>query len=304
MGKVLEGSSYIGNPTCMIMKSGESMRKISFLPSLLLALLLWQATPTNAQVPLGVRSARGLTVTPAYEGWYENADGTYSISFGYFNRNFEEFVDIPVGPDNSIEPQEFNGDQPAHFAPRRHWGVFAIKVPADFGDQRVRWTLNVNGQTFSIPGHLDPDWQIDALAGEAGAGNTPPVLQFSEDGLEGAGPAGVTGPPLNTAVGNPLTVTVWAHDDGARSSSVASAGRNAAPVDLMWFKHQGPGDVEFSEVEAEVQSAGGSASTTVTFSMPGEYILRVRANDASGVTGAGHAQCCWTNGFVPVTVSN
>ena len=132
------------------------MRKISFLPSLLLALLLWQATPTNAQVPLGVHSARGLTVTPAYEGWYENADGTYSISFGYFNRNFEEFVDIPVGPDNSIEPQEFNGDQPAHFAPRRHWGVFAIKVPADFGAQRVRWTLNVNGQTFSIPGHLDP----------------------------------------------------------------------------------------------------------------------------------------------------
>jgi hypothetical protein len=29
----------------------------------------------------------------------------------------------------------------------------------------------------------------------------------------------------------------------------------------------------------------------------------VRANDASGVANAGHAQCCWTNGFVKVTVT-
>ncbi len=40
-----------------------------------------------------------------------------------------------------------------------------------------------------------------------------------------------------------------------------------------------------------------------TFSAPGDYMLRVRANDASGVSGAGHAQCCWTNGFVKVTVT-
>ena len=294
----------MGNMTCTLMKNSGSMRKISFLPSVVLALLLGQAIPTNAQVPLGVRSARGLTVTPAYEGWYENTDGTYSISFGYYNRNFEEIVEIPVGSDNAIEPEEFNGDQPTYFAPRRHWGVFTVTVPADFGEQKVWWTLNVQGKTFSIPGHLHADWQIDALEGEAGSGNTPPVLKFSEDGSEGAGPAGVTGEHLSTTVGNPLTVTVWARDDGARSGSVRLAGASEAPVNLMWFKHQGPGDVEFGEVEVEVPSGGGSASTTVTFNMPGQYILRVRANDASGVTGAGHAQCCWTNGFVPVTVSN
>jgi hypothetical protein len=84
---------------------------------------------------------------------------------------------------------------------------------------------------------------------------------------------------------------------------VASAGRDAVPVTLTWFLHQGPGKVLFEPPTARVPSAGGSASTNVTFSEPGDYVLRVRANDASGVAGAGHAQCCWTNAFVKVTVS-
>ena len=49
-------------------------------------------------------SSRGRTVTPAFEGWYPNKDGTYSISFGYYNRNSEEIVDIPIGPDNFVAP--------------------------------------------------------------------------------------------------------------------------------------------------------------------------------------------------------
>ncbi len=279
------------------------MRRISLLAGIALALLGTHVVSLGAQVPLGTRSAAGLTVTPAFEGWYQNADGTYSISFGYFNRNFEEVVEIPLGGDNSIEPAAFDGDQPTYFAPRRHWGVFVIEVPADFGDQKVRWTLNVRGRTFMIPGHLHPDWEIDALLGEAGSGNTPPVLKFAADGAEGTGPAGITGPPLTASVGSPLTITVWASDDGRPSGNVAFAGQSDAPIDLRWFKHQGPGEVEFSEPEAEVPVAGGEASTAVTFSEPGVYVLRVRANDASGVAGAGHAQCCWTNGFVQVTVT-
>ncbi len=280
------------------------MRRIPVLAGIVLGLLSSGTPALTAQVPLGTRSAAGLTVTPAFEGWYENADGTYSISFGYFNRNFEEVVEIPLGEDNSIEPAVFQGDQPTYFAPRRHWGVFVVEVPADFGDQKVRWTLNVRGKTFTIPGHLHADWEIDALHGEAGSGNTPPVLKFAANGEEGAGPAGVAGPPLTASVGEPLAITVWARDDGSPSGSVASRGPSDAPVDLTWFKHQGPGDVEFDEAELEVPTSGGEATTTVTFSEPGQYVLRVRANDASGVAGAGHAQCCWTNGFVRVTVTD
>ena len=117
------------------------------------------------------------------------------------------------------------------------------------------------------------------------------------------GPAGAMGKPRTATVGEPIEITVWARDDGRARTSVASAGRHAVPVSLTWFKHQGPGRVEFAEPTAEVPVEGGSATTAVTFDAPGEYVLRVRANDASGVSSAGHAQCCWTNGFVKVSVS-
>ena len=101
--------------------------------------------------------------------------------------------------------------------------------------------------------------------------------------------------PLKAVVGQPLAISVMARDDGR-------GGRGAPSVALAWFKHQGPGTVTFSEATGRAAAAGGQVNTTATFSEPGDYVLRVRANDASGVAGAGHAQCCWTNGFVKVTV--
>lgn len=262
-------------------------------------LVLW-ALPAAAQQPA---RASGQTVTPVFEGWYRNPDGTYSLSFGYFNRNTEEVVEVPVGPNNSIEPGGPDRGQPTHFAPRRHWGVFAVKVPADFGEERVAWTLVVRGQKVSIPGSLKQGWQIDALEGEAGSGNTPPVLKFEQAGPEGRGPGGITGAKLAAKVAEPLTLTVWATDDGRSRRSITGEGREGVPVTLTWFKHQGPGPVAFADATPAVNAADGRATTTATFQEPGAYILRVRANDASGVSGAGHAQCCWTNSFVQVTVT-
>jgi len=254
-----------------------------------------------AQIPLTPVKASGQTVTPVFEGWYRNPDGTYSISFGYFNRNSEEVVEIPVGRDNSVQPGDPNQGQPTSFQPRRHWGVFAVKVPADFGDQKLVWTLKVRGGTFAIPGSLHPDWQIDALEGEAG-GNTPPVIKLDENGPEGRGPLGVTAGPLAAAVGQPMTLSVWAADDGRAWGSIGSGGKQGVPVTLTYFKHQGPGQVTFSQPRDSVDYRGAKATVSVTFAEPGAYVLRVRANDASGVANAGHAQCCWTNGFVKVVV--
>lgn len=268
--------------------------------------LLACACPATAQEMLAPVRASGQTITPVFEGWYRNPDGTYSISFGYFNRNASEVLDIPIGPQNSITPGDANQGQPSNFHPRRHWGVFAVTVPADFGEKKVVWTLVVRGETFAIAGSLSPKWEIDALHGEAGSGNTPPAIKFDPPGPEGRGPRGITASPRRTTVGRPLTLTVWATDDGAAWRSISSEGRAGTPVSLMWFKHQGPGgpgEVVFSERAPKVDSANGAASTTATFSEPGEYVLRLRANDASGVTDAGHAQCCWTNGFVKVTVT-
>jgi hypothetical protein len=107
---------------------------------------------------------------------------------------------------------------------------------------------------------------------------------------------------MSAAVKQPLTIAVWATDDGKSSGSVASAGREGVPVTLTWFLHQGPADVTFTPAAPPVGRTDNKATTTATFSAPGNYVLRVRANDASGIAGAGHAQCCWTNGFVKVTV--
>ncbi len=257
---------------------------------------------TGQQVPLAPVRESGQTVTPAFEGWYRNPDGSYSLSFGYFNRNSKDILEIPIGPNNFIAPGNANQGQPTHFLPRRHWGVFAIKVPADFGDRRVIWTVIVRGQTFSIPGSLNPHWEIDAVAGEAGSGNTPPVLKFDPAGPEGQGPGGVTAGPLAATVGHPLTLVVWASDDGKAWRNISSDGRAGVPVTLTWSLHQGPGDVSFTEPSPPPEGAGGKATTTATFTQPGEYVLRVLANDASGVVDGGHAQCCWTNGFLKVTV--
>jgi len=267
------------------------------------AFVLAAAFPVaGRQLPLAPAPKTGATVTPAFEGWYPNKDGTFSISFGYYNRNTEEAIDIPIGPNNFIEPGAQDQGQPTHFEPKRQWGVFAIKVPADFGKKEVTWTLKFRGQTYAIPGSLRPNWQIDALEGEAGSGNTPPVLKFAENGPEGAGPGGITGPPLTATAGQPLSITIFAKDDGKAAGSVATTGRGAVPVTLTWIEHQGPGVVKFTPPTARVPVAGGSATTAATFSAPGEYVVRVRANDASGIAGAGHAQCCWSNGFVKVTV--
>ena len=242
-------------------------------------------------------------MTPAFEGWYRNADGTFSLSFGYMNRNAEEVVEIPIGPDNFMAPGPQNQGQPTQFQPRRHWGVFAVKVPADFGPGEVVWTLRARGATYAIPGTLHPNWQIDALEGEAGSGNTPPAVKFTEGGPEARGPLGHTAGPLTATPGTPLPLTIWVSDDG-RGASTAAAARGVSPmVTLAYFKHQGPGTVTFTPPTGRGAAAGAQVKTSVAFSEPGEYVLRVRANDASGVANAGHAQCCWTNGFVKVIVS-
>ncbi len=57
---------------------------------------------------------RGQNVSPAYEGWEQTPDGTKYFLFGYMNRNYEEELDLPVGPNNTFEPGLDRG-QPTHF---------------------------------------------------------------------------------------------------------------------------------------------------------------------------------------------
>src|SRR5262245_2929076 len=261
------------------------------------------STPTvRAQLPgqlPGVEPLHdsGQDVTPAFEGWYKNPDGSFNILLGYHNRNLKEELDIPVGPNNKVEPGAPDQGQPTHFYPRRGWGVFTVTVPKDFASKKVTWTLTINGRTNTIPVGLDARWEIDALK-EASVGNTPPTIAFVKDGPTGQGPRPlITSMTANTST--PLTLEVWATDDGKFKGRNPPAG---PAVKLTWSKYRGPGPVTFAKAKPEVEKETNHAATTATFSEPGEYWLRVVANDSSG-DGGGGFQCCWTNGIVKVNVS-
>jgi hypothetical protein len=249
----------------------------------------------------------GQSVTAAYEGWFKNPDGSFSLLFGYFNRNLKEELDIPVGDSNRIEPGPPDQGQPTHFLSRRQWGVFTVTVPQNFGTEKLTWTLVANGQATAVPAHLDARWEISPFF-DVGIGNTPPLISFEDGGLSIQGPRGIS-IAVETTLRNPVTLNVWVADD-AKTFQGGKA-PDTPPVTLTWSKYRGPGAVTFSNSKPAVEKAGGKwkptpvfsgkATTTATFSEPGEYVLRVVANDWSG-DGGGGFQCCWTNGQVKVSV--
>jgi hypothetical protein len=260
-------------------------------------------------LPLEPAHEAGTSVTGAFEGWFKNPDGTFSLLLGYYNRNRNQEVDVPIGPNNRIEPGGPDRGQPTHFLSGRGWGLFAIKVPADFGENKLTWTLAANGQTTVIPASLHRDYEIEPFK-EAAVGNTPPVLSFEEKGPSVQGPLGLA-TERSVKVGSPLVLTVWVSDDAKFTSSSGLKPRNPdRPVTVTWTKYRGPGNVTFAKDRPEVEKIerpgstapfNGKSATTATFSEPGEYVVHVVANDFSGVGGGGF-QCCWTNGEVRVSV--
>ncbi|HTA40802.1 MAG TPA: hypothetical protein VK789_00065 [Bryobacteraceae bacterium] len=180
--------------------------------------------------------------------------------------------------------------------------MFTITVPKDFGDKKLTWTLTANGQTTSVPVSLAPLWEVEPF--KDANGNTPPVLKF-EGGASVQGPKPVQVSIAATA-GNPLALNVNASDDASLIPGMRKP--RTPPVSLTWSKFRGPGSVTFANAKPPVEkteevSAGfaGKATTTATFSEPGEYILYLLANDWTGKGGGGF-QCCWTNALVKVSV--
>ncbi len=180
--------------------------------------------------PLGTT---GEAVYPAFEGFGPLKDGTNTLLVGYFNRN-KEAVDVPIGPDNRIEPGGPDFGQPTHFLSGRQWGMFAISVPKDFGNKKLTWTLTVNGHTSTVTFWSNPQYWIDFYKNGAN-GNEPPRIKFNPAGPE------IIGPPrekfvqtLNATVGTPLEITAWVADqpptitfESEGGGAAAAAGRPA-----------------------------------------------------------------------------
>ena len=304
---------------------------------------------------------KGQNVAPAYEGWEQAADGMKYFLFGYMNRNWEEEIDVPIGPENGFNVGAADQGQPTHFLPRRNRFVFRVKVPANFGPKdELIWTLATHGKTEKAYATLRPDYIVDDVvkASETGAlgagtsspevrGNKPPTLSVKEIKSR------------TVKIGEPLTIATEVKDDGipkprnlqrvaaaqaraaeqttgpqpatappaaastpaaspAATAAIAGAilGRNPAMVPptritvgknlglhTSWFLYRGPagGKVTFDPPQVKAWedtraganspwaplwsaphlSPDGKEEVHVTFSAPGTYVLRCRADDGA-----------------------
>jgi len=184
----------------------------------------------------------------------------------------------------------------------RQRGVFTVTVPGSFkGD--VVWTLRHQGQTWSIPARATST--AYQLSWPMAMGSTPPLLRFQEKGPSGRGPTGIQGPALQAKVGVPLDLTVWATDDAVHEKEPIPVKREAVPaLNATFYRHAGPAaPVVFSAPKIQLAEVQGKATTTATFSEPGDYVIRVRADTFGNVDSTAADQCCWTNGYWKISVT-
>lgn len=241
----------------------------------------------------------GQTIAPSFEGWEVKQDGTFDLVFGYLNRNLDEEVDVPIGPDNSVEPGGPDRGQPTHFLPRRNRYQFRVNVPKDFGNKEVVWTLTTKGKTEKAYGSLKPDYVIDALLimKDVGALGTRKIERDNK-----APSVRVEGATNRTVkIGERLTLTAFASDDGVPGPKPVPprypVTANALGLRVAWFVYRGAGAVAFNPEQFKVYTdyrsnspwtpgwgpppvpADGRFPVDVTFGAPGTYVLRVMAHD-------------------------
>lgn len=258
----------------------------------------------RAQTP-----ARGQNIAPVYEGFWINEDGSYDLLFGYYNRNWQEEIDLPVGADNYLEPGNPDRGQPTHFYPRRNQFVFKVRVPADFGDQEVVWSLTSNGVTEQAYGTLRPQYAVDEtvmtanFGGGGQTGGRPDLVGNVAPRLTLESPKTMT-----VSAGEPVMLTAMAVDDGKPTRRPMPAfligqshfvPNSATGLRLTWFRYRGPGSVTFDPPQPKVWQDtrdGGNSPWSVgweppplppddrwvvqaTFSEPGIYVVRALAHD-------------------------
>lgn len=271
------------------------------------ALVLALIAPNRAAAqgnpePLGFKFNTGQSVQPIFEGWAHNPDGTFSMYFGYMNRNYVETPSVPVGAENKIEPGDADRGQPTLFNTRIRRMAFSVVVPKDWGKKELTWTVTSHGETNKAVGWLQPEWEIDPVyfgkqRNEESLKNKPPTLS-------------VEAPPSAT-VSTPVTLTVTVSDDGLpvpkprrppavgqetpptlkpdpnqpevvfNVPQVAGRGRGNAPQGLTvaWIVWRGPANATFDPASVPVKAKEGKPTVSATFSKPGTYVLRATAND-------------------------
>jgi hypothetical protein len=268
------------------------------------AVLLTALPSVDAQIAKSVAN-----ITPIYEGWIPQTDGSFDLVFGYLNREWDDELHVPLGPANTMDPGGTDRGQPTYFFPRRNRFVFGVRVPKDFGKQEIVWTLTSKGKTEKAYGSLRPDYVLDdtVIMSNIGAGG---ALSTTPDMVGNKAPvlALNTAKTLTAKVGEPLALAATATDDGKpnrRNMPAFLGGSYMLPqtgngLRLSFIVYRGPGrSVSFDPPQAktweDTRDGGGSPwsagwvtppvpegnvwTVTATFSEPGAYVIRALAHD-------------------------
>ena len=286
-------------------QGGSRARRRATVSARVLCTAVLSLTALTAASGQTIIYSRGQNVVPSFEGWEQNPDGTFSLWFGYMNRNMDEKVHIPIGPNNTLEPGSPDRGQPTYFQPRRNRYVFRVTVPQDFGTQDVVWTLTSHGKTDSAYGSLKPDYVVDDLLKMNDIGG---LRVYDFEGRNQAPVVRIEGNTRRTVgVGEPLRLTAVANDDGKpepkATVSRTPVNHNAWGLRVAWLVYRGPGDgVAFDpgqlktypdyrgnspwtpDWEPPPLPADGTFPVTATFATAGTYVLRVMAHDGGLIT--------------------
>jgi len=255
------------------------------------ALLLAMQLPT--ELP-STKFSSGQDIQPYFEGWIRNPDGTFDLVFGYFNRNWQEELAIPAGPNNSVEPGGADRGQPTYFLPRRQGWVYRVRVPRDFGKQVLTWSITANGKTQKAYGELMPVEEITEriimTRGNLNPGDDDPNKP----------PAIVVAPVASPTTGGAVVLSAAVTDDGLPKPRPAPTPKPAAPGDataiqaqanssvvarprgltVSWMQIGGPAKVKFDPAGA-APLVNGKAEVKAQFSERGNYTVRATANDGA-----------------------
>jgi len=229
-----------------------------------------------------VQFLSGQNVAPSFDGWMQNDDGTYTLVFGYYNRNTREQLVIPPGPNNHLSSGEPDQGQPTIFVPGRKSWVFTLKVPKDFGDKEVVWTLTSHGQTERATGKLLRQLYITKRLtishGNLNPGtddpNKPPVLTLPDT--------------ISGKLSRPVSVTALVTDDGLPKQYIERSPEEGGQVNgkfhrvrltVSWFAYSGPEGVTFDD-RGPTDVVDGKVTTAAHFTAPGTYVLVATADDS------------------------
>ena len=256
------------------------MKSLLAIASSVLVLAATGHAPANAQT-----YTRGQDISPTFDGWQQNPDGTYSLYFGYFNRNAAQEIHVPIGPDNSFDVGGDRG-QPTYFYPARKWWVFKTVVPADWPkDRRLVWTLTTNGKTNQAKGWLQPEWEVDTDLISKNGARDPSLMTNGTNALdqdhENSPPAITISAPQSVSVSDTLTLSATATDDGRPKPIPDPESRLQQGVRVRWIVYRGAGGVTFTPdiMPGRVYGKPATLAAKVNFSSPGAYRLRAIASD-------------------------